>query len=131
MNAETYLWRQVHPSFVRQDQVTSQVFTPTPKDEGKLSVYDGDQISAKDSWMHYTSPKPGRPPFTSIGVVAVTVQECEFQETLVVPDPDAFQEHVLIDFTELPRSKHKTVAKELSKIARERGWKYKPTGLPT
>ena len=126
MNAETYLWRQVHPSFIRQNQVTSQVFTPTPKDKGKLSVYDGDQINAKDSWIHFTTPKPGNSAYGSVGVVAVTVGECEAYNTVVAPDSGTFQEHVLIDFTELPKSKHKTVAKELSKIARERGWMYQP-----
>ena len=131
MNAETHLWRQVHPDFIRKNQLTSQVFTPTPKDEGKLSVYDSDQISAKDSWKHYSTPRPGKASYRSVGVVAVTVEECEVPETLVFPDPDRFQEHVLIDFSELPKSKHKTVAKELSRIARDRGWMYQPPASST
>ena len=126
VNENTRLWRQVHPNFIRENQVTSQAFAPTPKDKGRLSVYDGDQISAEDSWKHYTTPTADKPAYPSIGVVAVTVKECKAQETTVVPDPDSFQEHVLVDFTKLPNSKRKTVAKELSKIARERGWKYQP-----
>ena len=126
MNADTYLWRQVHPHFVREDQITSQVFTPTPKDKGKLSVYDGDQISAKGSWIHFVTPRIGKPAYASAGVMAVTVGECQANETLVIPDPETFQEHVLVDFSEMSRPKQKTVAKELSKLARERGWQYHP-----
>ena len=127
VNADTYLWRQVHPHFIRDNQVTSQVFTPTPKDEGRLSTYDGNQISAEASWKHYTTQAFDKPAaYDSAGVVTVTVEECEAQETTVVRDSDSFPEHVLVDFTQLPKSKHKTVAKELSRIARERGWQYLP-----
>jgi hypothetical protein len=51
---ETVLFRQIHPIFVQNDRVTSQAFRPTQKDEGKLSVYDGDMISSEDSWKHHT-----------------------------------------------------------------------------
>jgi hypothetical protein len=54
MNAQTLLLRQIHPSFVQQGRVTSQAFRPTPKDESKLSMYDGDQITPEASWRHYT-----------------------------------------------------------------------------
>lgn len=127
VNEDTCLWRQVHPCFVRENQITSQVFTPTPKDEGRLSVYDGEQIDAEQSWKHYTTPTDDRPGYPSIGVVAVTVGECEAQGTVVAPDPETFPEHVLVDFTSLVNARRKSVAKELSKIARERGWKYRPS----
>jgi len=55
MSPETHLLRQVHPSFVQSGQITSQVFQPTPKDELKLSVYDGDMIEPADSYEHYTN----------------------------------------------------------------------------
>ena len=42
MTDETLLLRQVHPSFLQDGVVSSQVFRPTPKDECKLSAYDGD-----------------------------------------------------------------------------------------
>ena len=54
MNSDTLLYRQVHPSWIEDDFPTSQAFTPTPKDELRLSVYDGDEISAASSWEHYT-----------------------------------------------------------------------------
>ena len=130
MKADTHLWRQVHPTFIQDDQITSQVFAPTPKDQGKLSVYDGDQISAEDSWSHFTAPKNDKPAYRSIGVVSVTVGECEANSTLVTPDPTAFEEHVLIDFGELTKPMQKTVAKELSRLARVRGWMYQPPASP-
>jgi len=52
--ARTTLFRQVHPDFIPDGQLTSQAFMPFPKDAGKLSVYDGDQISAAESCKHYT-----------------------------------------------------------------------------
>ena len=54
MTPATLLLRQVNPSWIKNGRITSQVFKPTPKDAGCLSVYDGDQITAEASWRHYT-----------------------------------------------------------------------------
>ena len=35
------LHRQVHPSWIQEGRITSQAFSPTPKDLGLLSVYLG------------------------------------------------------------------------------------------
>ena len=78
MNAETLLYRQAHPSFAPNGQITSQVFTPFPKDEGNLSVDDGDQISAQDSYKQYTEVKK----LESIGVWAVTKEESESEDVI-------------------------------------------------
>ena len=72
MNSETLLLRQVHPSFVQNGRITTQAFTPTLRDQNRLSVYDGDLIEAEPAWIHYTSILD----LQSIGVVAVTVAEC-------------------------------------------------------
>lgn len=42
MTPDTLLLHQIHPSFIQYGRVTSQAFRPTPKDEGFLSVDDGD-----------------------------------------------------------------------------------------
>jgi hypothetical protein len=68
MPENTFLYRQVHPSWVQAGRITSQVFKPTPKDENKLSAYDGDRISAEKAWIHYTRELS----LSSCGVVAVT-----------------------------------------------------------
>ena len=53
MTDDTLLLRQVNPAWIQDGRITSQVFRPTPKDSKRLSVYDGDQISAEDAWSHY------------------------------------------------------------------------------
>ena len=50
MNDETLLHRIIKPHWWLQGQeVSSQAFWPSPRDEGQLSVYDGDQITAEAS----------------------------------------------------------------------------------
>ena len=44
MTPETLLHRMVHPTWLQNGLPTSQTFRPTPKDAGRLSVYDGSQI---------------------------------------------------------------------------------------
>ncbi len=124
MNDHTFLFRQVHPKFIRQGEITSQAFKPTPKDQGKPSVYDGDQIDPEPSWIHYTQVL-GR---KSAGVVAVTVLECSQAGTQAYVDGVGFPEHAVIDFTGLPsNSMIKNAAKHLTNKARTRGWQYGPT----
>lgn len=122
MNSDTLLLRQVHPSWVKDNRATSQAFTPTPKDAGQLSAYDGDRISAESSWRHFTS----RLGYASSGVLAVTVDECDAQGAPASPDPSVFPEHVLIDFNGLTRTQRKDAAKVLARYANERGWQYGP-----
>lgn len=122
MNASTLLHRQVHPSWVLGDRVTSQAFRPTPKDKKRLSVYDGDQITAEAAWQHYTNDLG----HTSAGVLTVTVGECDNLELPVVPDPATFQEHTLIDFSAFSRRQIETKAKTLRANANLRGWQYRP-----
>ena len=54
MTPETQLLRQINPSFIKKGRITSQVFSPTPKDKKKLSVYDGDLITPEEAWAHFT-----------------------------------------------------------------------------
>ena len=121
MNDYTLLWRQVHPSWVQKGRVSSQLFKPTQKDEGKLSVNDGDQVTAEASWTRYTGGG-----FESAGVVSVSHSECNGLYVPVVldgrPDPD----HAFLDFRPFSRSKINQVADLLSAFARSRGWCYGP-----
>lgn len=120
MTGATLLHRQVHPSWVQQGRVTSQVFRPTPKDEKRLSVYDGDLITAEAAWNHFTNSLG----YASIGVLAVTVAECAAHDLHVAPDPAHFPEHVLIDFAGLSEGSTKKKAKYLTAAADSRGWQY-------
>lgn len=121
MNNETLLYRQVHPLFVHAGEVTSQVFRPTPKDEGKLSVYDGDLIAPDESWRHYTS-QLGLP---SCGVLAVSVAECEALGLSVESDPVPYPAHAVIVFEGLSRSARERKSDGLRKAAISRGWRHR------
>ena len=117
MNSETLLLRQVHPSFVQNGRITSQAFTPTLKDQNRLSVYDGDLIEAEPAWIHYTSILG----LQSIGVVAVTVAECVGNGLAARPDPTDYPEHALIDFR---GNRIRALARVLRLAAERRGWLF-------
>ena len=95
MNRDTLLLRQVNPTWMHDGRPTSQAFTPSAKDRKCLSVYDGDMITAQEAWLHYTQ-KLG---LISVGVIAVSCDECAALELLAEPDPAPFPSHVIIDFT--------------------------------
>ena len=120
MTADTLLLRQVNPHWIRNGRITSQVFKPTPKDEKRLSVYDGDKVSPEESFRHFTEKLS----LSSAGVMAVTMAECRQEELPVIPDPARFPEHVVIDFSSCSNSEIKTKAKLLTKAAENRGWQY-------
>lgn len=120
MTPETLLLRQVNPNWIRDGRITSQVFRPTPKDKKQLSVYDGGQMTAREAYAHYTQQLQ----LSSVGVMAVTVGECQQQDLPVVPDPVPFPAHVVIDFHLFSNSESKTKAKHLTRAATLRGWQY-------
>ncbi|MDP9050442.1 MAG: hypothetical protein M3O31_06905 [Acidobacteriota bacterium] len=122
MNPSTILLRQIHPKFVQNGRPTSQAFRPTPKDEDKLSVYDGDQIQPQPSWEHYTAVLG----LESKGVMGITLGECSALELSVTPDAATFAEHALIDFSGLTKSVIEKKAKLLAQSAVQRDWLYRP-----
>jgi hypothetical protein len=122
MTTATLLLRHVHPRFIQQGRPSSQAFRPTPKDENKLSAYDGDQITAEASWMHYT----GVLQYTSAGVLAVTVAECGGLDLPAAPDPKPFKEHCTIDFSAHSSSAAGRTGKALLRLALNRGWQFQP-----
>lgn len=127
MNASTLLHRQINPKFIQpnplsaQPRVTSQAFRPFGNDR-MLSTYDGDQISAADSWLHYTSELA----LESCGVMSVTPAECAQTKLQVIPDGVPYPDHVSISFTGLTPGQIKSVSKILTLAANARGWQYRP-----
>jgi hypothetical protein len=117
---ETMLHRQVNPSWIQNNRVTSQAFKPTPKDEGMLSVYDGDLITAENAWKHFTSEQK----LQSVGSLSVTVKECVDNDLPVEPRPAKYLEHVEINFTAFNGSQIEKKAKKLRSIAEARDWTY-------
>lgn len=124
MNPKTLLLRQVNPSFVQGNTISTQVFTsqtfrPTPKDEGKLSVYHGDKFDARESFDHFTERG-----YASAGVVGVTKIECDTEALPVDEDNDPFNGHCSIDYKGLSNGQMEKKAKKLKSYAQARGWLY-------
>ncbi|MFK9003992.1 hypothetical protein [Pseudomonas pergaminensis] len=122
MKGSTQLLRQVNPSWIQDGRITSQTFSPTPKDDKKVSCYDGDQITAPNAHDHFVVGLG----FKSVGVVSVTVDECQSMDLPALPDPAPFKEHAVIDFEGFEKGEIKRKAKELRIIAEQRDWLYKP-----
>src|SRR5258706_35540 len=121
MTDSTTLLRQIHPAFVQADQATSQAFRPTPKDDGKLSVYDGDKIAAEKSWSHYTSTSG----YSSAGVLGILVEESTKANLSAEADPGPFPEHCVINFQGLSNREADNAAKLLKRAANARGWLHR------
>jgi len=118
MTPHSILLRQVHPNFVFNGQLTSQAFFPFPKDNGKLSVYDGDQISAKDAYLHYVKVLCHQ----SCGVWGV--EQLEVSEVGLISHADAlidFPSHAVIDFANATEKECRKLAKKLRTLAAARG----------
>lgn len=121
MDGNTLLLRQVHPKFVQGDKVTSQAFRPTPKDAGRLSVYDGDQIEPEPAWQHYTQELGHQ----SAGVMAITGAECTAVTLPYRLTGEPFPEHAEVDFTALNTNQTEKASKKLKSKAEARGWLYR------
>ena len=120
MTNDTLLLRQINPSWIQLDHVSSQAFKPTLKDKRRLSVYNGDQVTAEDSWIHYTE----KTECSSAGVMAVSVEECQLVSLRAEPDPEPFPAHAVIKFDGCSNSQIEKKAKHLKKAAEVRGWQY-------
>lgn len=120
MKDNTMLFRQVHPSFVHAGKVSSQVFRPTPKDESKLSMYNGDKIEPGKAFEHYTEVLK----FSSAGVLGLEKQEVDAQSIPVIDDSEPFFEHCSLDFSAFSKSQTEKKAKILKVIAEKRGWLF-------
>jgi hypothetical protein len=121
MKSETLLHRHINPAITRQNEegvivgVTSQSFNPTDKDNGLLSVYNGDLIDCEGAKQHYQNP--------STGVLSVSVAECNLEALEARPDPlDDFPEHAQIDFTNLTKREVVKKSKKLRDYAFSRGF---------
>lgn len=119
---EELLFRQISPAFLKvADQISSQVFRPTSKDSGLLSVDRSSKCTAQDAHERFASLG-----LRSLGVLGVTVGECA-QESLAAfddPLPDNTA-HAVIDFSGLTRGQSETKAKKLLFLAEQRGFCYR------
>lgn len=124
MSPETELLRQIHPSWIVSGRVSSQAFKPTPKDEKRLSVDNGDMFNPEESYRHFTEKLS----HLSVGVMSVTKLDCSNLDLAVLPDPEPYPEHTLIDFSKLGTNQIEKKAKKLKARAIGNNWRYKPFG---
>ena len=120
MTGATLLLRQIHPNFVQDGFASSQAFRPNDSDQGLMSTYDGDLITAEASWNHYTNVSKKK----SSGVTALTVDECAAESLPARPDPEPFLEHAVVDFTGVEEKHWRAKSKKLQAKALARGWRY-------
>lgn len=121
MTPDTFLLRQIHPSFVQDGRASSQSFRPTPKDEFHLSVDNGDRVTAEAAWQRFTSNMN----CVSAGAQAVTLAECADQALPVIEDGNPHPEHCSIDFSAYDKKTIEKKAKLLRAQAATRGWLFK------
>ena len=128
MTNDTHLLRQVHPKWYVKGELTPDAFGPSREQNYELSVYDGDQISAENSYSHYRSN--GR---STVGVVAVTAAEATRQALAVraAPQPK-WPHHAVIDYKAAPdKAARRAAARKLTVAARRRDWVHNTHGLET
>lgn len=121
MTPSTVLLRQIHPNFYPNGELTSQAFLPFSKDKGKPSVYDGDQISAADAFVHYTTVLKNQ----SCSVRGINCSEVDSVGLTSIANPlPNFPSHALVDFTGRPDKEWRKLAKRLKDFALKRGCLY-------
>lgn len=123
MNPATLLYRVVSVAFVHRSNITMQVFQPRRSGEKLLQAYNGERISAEEAWNDFIRPR--HTSLKYVGVVGVTVSECESLSLTVqenVYDPI----HAHIDFTHMTHSEIRRSAQALKELANARGWIFRP-----
>ena len=121
LTPESMLYRQVHPSWIDDGRPTSQAFKPTKKDKKKMSVDDSGIVSAEKAFEIHTKVFSRK----SVGVLAVTVEECTQNNMSVTSDPLVNRpSHAVVDFEGLSRREIEKTATTLKVLAMNHQWKY-------
>ena len=123
MTDKTQLLRQVNPNWVQNGEIGVVAFRPNDNDKGLLSVYDGDKITPENSFTHWIDVLKKK----SIGVLAVTVEECSSVALPAVKSPrENFDSHAHIDFSAYEKKDQRTKTKALLEYALARDWLFQP-----
>lgn len=121
MDKDTTLLRQINSAFIDNGRLGSPAFRPSKKDNGLLSVYDGDLMTAEEAFKHFND----RPDCSSCCVCGVVRDEAISIGLDSRPDTENyFPEHAVIDFTPYGTSKQDKLAKRLRDFAQNRGIIY-------
>ncbi|MEU1939111.1 hypothetical protein ACH49O_17205 [Streptomyces coeruleorubidus] len=126
---EEKLWRQVNPSWVHDGRVSSQLFRPTPKDTGEVSVTRASLVTPEAAYSHHT----GVLGYASAGVYCVDVAEVHEVELRAIDDSQVDDgderppAHAYIDFKSVQsKGAQQRRASKLRDNAEKHGWQYGP-----
>jgi hypothetical protein len=137
--ADNHLFRQVRDSDYQNGTLSSLAFRPMPKDKGELSV-DVERLvinqqpvytSAQQSYTSFKANGGGR---NSVGVWAVTTQECSdhgltaYHQPKLDPPPNPV--HGYVDFKPLPEKDWRKKGARLAECAMKRGCVHSPAPVP-
>lgn len=123
MTPATTLLRQVHPQFLSDGELTSQAFFPFPKDDGKLSVYDSDQITVEEAFRHYTLVLKNAS-HSVWGIACIEVSAIGLTSE-ADPKPN-FPSHAVVNFGQRSEKECRKLAKKLKMFALQRGCLFQP-----
>jgi hypothetical protein len=115
------LWRQVHPKFFQDGEVSSLAFRPFPRDNGMLSVRR-EAFGADRSYHDHV-----RLGLDSAGTWTVSVGEVLEVGARAVDDsalPDRPEAHAYVDYRHLSRRQTEAAAKRLRAAATQHGRVY-------
>lgn len=120
--------RQVHPVLFDVDGPVSTAFMPNSHDDGQLSVDRSSLITARDAYELYVGNG-----LRSGGVYGISVGEFGEHDLNCYPDPleaigdrKANRAHARVDYSAMGKSKRRSIAQRLKKIAVGRGVLHKP-----
>lgn len=122
----TVLYRQIHPSWVQGDTITSQAFKPTPKDSGQLSTRQASKLSAEDAYVAHTAEEGLR----SVGTYQVTAGEVASVRLRSIDDSGVSNRpngHAYIDCRNRSNRQIEKAAKVLRTQAMQHGPQFTPT----
>jgi hypothetical protein len=133
LDGEELLFRQVHPTWLRDGRPSGQAFTPTKKDKDQLSTACASLTSAEQAFVLHVQGRQ----LKSAGTWAVTVGECETANVTPYHDPTtsppetvADPAHASVDFSLLPsNSKKEAAGAWLARLAATRGCLFSLTDV--
>jgi hypothetical protein len=126
-NHDELLHRNVHPSWMDDGKPSSLAFSPSAKDEGKLSVDREKVDTAKASFLRHTDEKG----LQSSAVFSVSAGEFRNQNIDCFEDPISAEEgavenlaHCYADYSGLSKKQAKLTARRIRDAATKRGRTY-------
>lgn len=93
LDENTSLFRVVHPKWIQNDRISSEVFRPFDDDE--LSMYNGNIVTAEEAFKHFTIDQGNK----GSRVACVKVKTFQKYNLPVIDDGAPYPAHVTVDFS--------------------------------